>query len=334
MKKLTLFAASLLLNLGLIYAQVTKKTIVEHFTNTKCSICASRNPGFHTNLNANPAIQSISIHPSSPYSTCFLSQQNTSDNNARANYYSVFGSTPRLVINGSVISTSQNYNDAAMFTPFISQSNFTVMINQFAVGADSIRSEIIVKRIALGAPNGNASLFAGLVEDTVFGNGGNGEAQHYNVLRRVLFTAQGQVINLPINVGDSIVLNKTENFNSIWNTSRIRTVAILQEEVSKMLIQSELSSTAQIGASTLIKTINNNNLFDVYPNPASQYITVVGMEQKVFNYELCNQFGQVIMHSKISDLQRINVSFLSDGIYHLKLFDECSNSTHKIVVRH
>jgi hypothetical protein len=77
MKKLTLFAASLLLNLGLIYAQVAKKTIVEHFTNTKCSICASRNPGFHTNLNANPAIQSISIHPSSPYSTCFLSQQNT-----------------------------------------------------------------------------------------------------------------------------------------------------------------------------------------------------------------------------------------------------------------
>ena len=334
MKKLPLFAASLLLNLGLIYAQVTKKTIVEHFTNTKCSICASRNPGFHTNLNANPAIQSISIHPSSPYSTCFLSQQNTSDNNARANYYSVFGSTPRLVINGSVISTSQNYNDAAMFTPFISQSNFTVMINQFAVGADSIRSEITVKRIAFGAPNGNASLFAGLVEDTVFGNGGNGEAQHYNVLRRVLFTAQGQVINLPINVGDSIVLNKTENFNSIWNTSRIRTVAILQEEVSKMLIQSELSSTAQIGASTLIKTNNEINIFDVYPNPANQYITVVGNEQKVLNYELTNQFGQVVMNGKISSQQRINVSNMSDGIYHVKLFDECTNSTRKIVVKH
>ena len=334
MKKLTLFAASLLLNLGLINAQVTKKTIVEHFTNTKCSICASRNPGFHTNLNANPAVESISIHPSSPYPTCFLSQQNTSDNNARANYYSVFGSTPRLIINGTVISTSQNYNDAAMFTPFISQSNFTMMVKQYAAGPDSIRSEITVKRIALGAPNGNASLFAGLVEDTVFGNGGNGEAQHYNVLRRALFTAQGQLVNLPINVGDSIVINKTENFNAVWNTSRIRTVAILQEEVSKMVIQSELSSTAQIGASTLIKSNNDGKLVDVFPNPANQYISIKTEHSKVFNYAISNQFGQIMMNGKISNQQRINISALSEGVYIVKLFNECESSTCKIVVKH
>lgn len=274
------------------------RKIVEHFTNTKCSICASRNPEFHANLIANPSVESISIHPSSPYPTCFLSQQNTANNNARTNYYGVFGSTPRLVINGTPISTSLNYDDPSIFTPFISQSNFTVMVKQFAVGADSIRSEITVKRVATGAPTGTASLFAGLVEDTVFGNGGNGEAQHYNVLRRVLFTPQGQVVNLPINVGDSIVINKTENFNSVWNTSRMRTAAILQEEVSKMLIQSELSSTTQIGASTLIKTNNNGKLIDVFPNPANQYISIQTEHPKVFNYVLSNQFGQVIMNDK------------------------------------
>ena len=32
-------------------AQVPKKVIVEHFTNTLCSVCASRNPGFYSNLN-------------------------------------------------------------------------------------------------------------------------------------------------------------------------------------------------------------------------------------------------------------------------------------------
>jgi hypothetical protein len=333
MNKLSLIAGTLFLQLTLAYAQVTKKTIVEHFTNTKCSVCASRNPGFHTNLNANPAIQSISIHPSSPYSTCFLSQQNTSDNDARTNYYGVFGGTPRLIINGSIIPTSQNYADAAMFTPFVSTSNFTISIKQFSVGADSIRSEIVIKRIAMGAPTGTASLFAGLVEDTVFGNGGNGEAQHYNVLRRALLTPQGQIVNLPINMGDSIIVNKTENFNPIWNTSRIRTVAILQEEISKLVIQSELSSTAQIGAATSIKTNTDIKLFDIYPNPASQYITVLGNEQKVINYELSNQFGQVMLKGKISNQQGINVSALSDGIYFVKFSDEGEVSTCKIVVK-
>jgi hypothetical protein len=334
MKKLSLIAATVFLQLTLAQAQVTKKTIVEHFTNTKCGICASRNPGLNSNLNANTQAQRISIHPSSPYSTCFLSQQNTSDNDARTNYYGVFGGTPKLVINGVPISTSQNYADAAMFTPFVSTSSFTIGIKQFSVGVDSIRSEIVIKRIAIGAPTGTASLFAGLVEDTVFGNGGNGEAQHYNVFRRALFTSQGQIVSLPLNIGDSLVLNKTENFNSVWNSSRIRTVAILQEEISKEVIQSELSSTEQIGATTLLKSTGFNASISIFPNPANQYITVVGNEQKVINYELSNQFGQVMMNGKISNQQRINVSFLADGIYNAKFFNECEVSTYKIVVKH
>jgi hypothetical protein len=334
MKKLSLFIATALLQIVFAQAQVAKKTIVEHFTNTKCSVCASRNPGFHTNLNANPVIQSISIHPSSPYSTCYLSQQNTSDNDARTNYYGVFGGTPRLIINGSIIPTSQNYADAAMFTPFVSTSNFAISIKQFSVGADSILSEISIKRIAMGAPTGTASLFAGLVEDTVFGNGGNGETQHYNVLRRALFTPQGQIVNLPINMGDSIIVNKTENFNSIWNSNRMRTVAILQEEVSKLVIQSELSTTMQIGAATIVKSGTANDEISIFPNPASQYFTVVGNQQKVFNYELSNQFGQAILNGKISNQQRINISALSDGIYFVKIFDECGSLASKIVVKH
>ncbi len=334
MNKLSLFIASAFLQIAFVQAQVAKKIIVEHFTNTKCSICASRNPGFHANLNTNPAIQSISIHPSSPYSTCYLSQQNTAQNDARTNYYGVYGGTPRLIINGSIIPTSQNYASAAMFSPFISQSNFTISIKQYAVGADSIRSEISIKRIAMGTPTGTASLFAGLVEDTVFGNGGNGEAAHYNVLRRTLFTPQGQIVTLPVNVNDSIIFNKTENFNSIWNTSRMRTVAILQEEISKQVIQSELSTTAQIGATTLIRSNTAYDDISIFPNPASQYLTVHSSNQKVFNYELSNQFGQAILNGKISNQQRINISALSDGIYFVKLFDECESRASKIVVKH
>lgn len=333
MKKLALLITSAFLQINFAQAQVAKKMIVEHFTNTKCSICASRNPGFHANLNANPSVQSISIHPSSPYSTCFLSQQNTTENDARTNYYGVFGGTPKLVINGSPVSTSQNYADAAMFTPFISQTNFTIGIKQFAVGVDSIRSEITIKRIAAGAQSGNASLFAALVEDTVFGNGGNGELLHYNVMRRSLFAPQGQIITLPTNVNDSLVINHTESFNPIWNSTRMRTVAILQEEISKLVIQSELSGTEQIITSTSTLNTRNNIGINVYPNPANSNISISLMSFELSNFSLSNQLGQVILEGSISNQKNINVSDLAEGIYFIKVFNDKQISTAKVLIK-
>jgi hypothetical protein len=334
MKKLSLLALSLLLQLSFSQAQVSKKMIVEHFTNTLCGICANRNPGLTSNLNANPQVQRITINPSSPYSSCFLSQQNAMQNDARANYYGVFGGTPKLVINGSAISTSQNYADAAMFTPFISQSNFTINVKQFAVGIDSIRSEITIKRIAAGAQSGNASLFAALVEDTVFGNGGNGELLHFNVMRRALFTSQGQIIALPMNVNDSLVLNKTENFNTVWNSSRMRTVAILQEEVSKLLIQSELSSTEQISATTALAHPMSKNAIKVYPNPANSFITIKLSNFEVANFTLSNQLGQVVINDIVSEQKNIDVSDLPEGIYFVKLYNSKQVETTKVLIKH
>ena len=39
----------LLTGTSTVFAQTSKKMLVEHFTNTKCSICASLNPGFYAN---------------------------------------------------------------------------------------------------------------------------------------------------------------------------------------------------------------------------------------------------------------------------------------------
>jgi hypothetical protein len=89
-------------------AQVPKKVVVEHFTNTRCSVCASRNPGFYNNYKTQAGVIHLAIHPSSPYAACVLSQHNPVENDARTNYYGVYGGTPVLVIQGVVISTSAN----------------------------------------------------------------------------------------------------------------------------------------------------------------------------------------------------------------------------------
>src|SRR5688572_14710898 len=86
------------------FAQTPRQVIVEHFTNTRCSICASKNPGFYSLLHGSyPQVLHIAYHPSAPYSNCYFSLQNPTENNSRTNYYGVYGSTPRAVIQGNVI---------------------------------------------------------------------------------------------------------------------------------------------------------------------------------------------------------------------------------------
>ena len=77
-----------------------RKVLVEHFTNTKCPICKSNNPGFYTRYNKykENAIH-IYIHPSVPYSSCALNLANVPGNSARQNNYDLFG-TPTAYLDG------------------------------------------------------------------------------------------------------------------------------------------------------------------------------------------------------------------------------------------
>ncbi len=319
MRKFLLVLALLLCQMSLVTAQIPKKTMVEHFTNTKCSICANRNPGLNTNFDLHPQVLHISIHPNLPYPSCFLSQQNTADNNARTNYYGVYGSTPRIVINGSPISSTTNYADTSLFANFAGMSTMSIEIRQSAVGVDSIMSRIVVKRVLAGPPMSSAVLYAGLVEDTVFGNGGNGELQHYNVLRRSLFTSVGTAVNLPGTVGDSLVMTKTEAYGGAWDPNRMATVAILQESGTKALIQSELSSTDKSGVITGIDLAATDACkFAIFPNPATAFITVSGPVDPSLRYQLLNGLGAVVGQGTMTS-KTIDVARLPAGIYFVVL---------------
>ncbi len=315
MRKFIVILALALLRLSLVNAQVPKKTMVEHFTNTKCSICASRNPGLKANFDLHPDVLHISIHPSAPYSTCYLSQQNTVDNDARTNYYGVYGGTPRIVINGTVISNATNYADTSLFASYGGgMSTMRIDISQFAVGADSIQSRMVIKRVLAGPPMPSAVLFAGLVEDTVFGNGGNGELQHYNVLRRALFTSQGTAVNLPASVGDSLVMTKTEAYGLVWDQDRMATVAILQEASSKALIQCEMSSTFKNTVVTgMARALEDQVEIVIYPNPAHEFLNVklevaTGAEASI---EMLDLSGKLVASQ--------HCGILGSGSHHLRI---------------
>ncbi|MBA2610760.1 MAG: T9SS type A sorting domain-containing protein [Bacteroidetes bacterium] len=316
MKKLYTQLLVVVLSIQFVNAQVPKKVVVEHFTNTKCSVCASKNPGFYSNLNSQTGVIHLAVHPSSPYAACVLSMHNPVENDGRTNYYGVYGSTPRLVIQGVVISSGANYSSASIFTPYLSQTSpASIKIYQYKFGNDSIRSRIVIKTQATHTLS-NLNLFVALAEDTINYTGSNGEPVHYDVFRKSLTGTSGVSVTLPAIVGDSVVYIKSSPANVAWNFSRIFTIAILQNATTKAVIQSEnISATINNLVTGIKNEFANNSNINIYFSENEIKISQ-NKNAESLNFILYDVSGRVLINKFVeTNSENLDVSSFYPGIY-------------------
>jgi hypothetical protein len=322
----------LLINAKIGNAQVPKKIVVEHFTNTNCSTCASRNPGFYTNLNSQESVLHLAIHPSSPYSNCLLYQQNATANDARTNYYGVYGATPRFIINGEVLSGGLSPSNSSIFAPFQSlTSPASIRIVQEKFAQDSIRATIIIKTVASHSLPG-LSLFTALAEDTVFYTGGNGEQMHFDVFRKSLSTVTGTPLTLPAQVGDSLVFNYSSVANSTWDFSRIYTLAILQETDAKSVVQSEAANPVSNILVTGINTMNADFGVNLFPNPTDALVRVELNQLSNAKLSVYSSDGKLVLQKFTSQSETfLDLSNLPAASYVLTIDSEKGRCSKRLI---
>jgi hypothetical protein len=312
-KNLFLTILTVLASLSLS-SQVEKTVVVEHFTNTRCSVCASKNPGFYQNLANHPHILHLAIHPSSPYNNCLLHLHNPTENDGRTNYYGVYGGTPRLVIQGVPQSFSINFNSPEIFDPFEGQTTpFSMKIKEYRIGNDSVSVEIIIKAVS-GHSVEQASLFLGYAEDTVFYVSPNGEAEHYDVFRKAFNGHEGSIVAMP-STGDSIVLSHGITVNEEWDPGRMKVIGILQDQETKEVIQAGQTTSVEYFSSIFTSKNEDKGSLYLFPNPAKNHVTV----QKVSGItKLYSLDGRILISVNSGDRSndvRIDLSGLAPGIY-------------------
>jgi hypothetical protein len=302
-------------------AQVPRKVIVEHFTNTVCSVCANRNPGFRNNLQATDSLLYISYHPSSPYPTCVMNLQNKKENDDRTRFYGVYGSTPRLVIQGSVIPAAANYAAPALFTPYLNQTSpFSMRLLQYKKPNVGIIAKVVIKAEATHQYEEGRLYFA-VAEDTIDYAAPNGEKKHYNVFREALTDSNGILLQLPKQVGDSIIFTITSPLKPAWDIDKVILFSILQELDTKKVIQAEMSKAEQSDKQLGIESIKSLNNIRVYPNPSYKTLHFKSADRPTRTVEIIDPYGAIILtEENVSG--EIDISSLPDGIYMLRLQDE------------
>jgi hypothetical protein len=295
-------------------AQTSRNVVVEHFTNTRCSICGRRNPGLKQNLNNDPSVFHISYHPSSPYSSCVLNQHNKSGNDDRTRFYGVYGATPRVAVQGSAQSVGVDFNSSNLYKNEQGKTTpVDIRLTTIKKGGDSLVVRIAIHTSEMHSLK-DLNLYAVAVEDSVFYNAPNGEDLHLNVYRKTLFDGD---FTLPSMKGDSVVFEvRTANDND-WNASRMYVMAFVQNKTTKFVEQvqsskgdADISGGGNVGIDQL-----ESNTMNLFPNPVQSSLTidvVEGSDQQLIIRDLT---GSIVYRNVINQQTTVDVSDWNSGLY-------------------
>ncbi len=294
-----------------ISAQVEMKVVIEHFTNTKCGVCANKNPALYSTLEDYPQVMHIAYHPSSPYSTCIFNQHNPIQNDARALHYDVYGATPRAVIQGDVLPIQ---SPMVMVSDIESKlgmvSDFKVTITNSVVSGDEFKVNFNVELVS-GEGNKEITVYVALAEEEVNYNAPNGEDLHHDVFRMMV-----RQDNLVLNkVGDSEGDEVSYTMDPEWVSDQIFAYIIIQDPDTKEVLQS--GSTLTSVSSVSNGSITESDLI-LYPNPVSNQIYVQPeFANKIEKIQLYSLVGSIVR--EFSPNSDIMVSDIPDGIYFARI---------------
>ncbi len=73
--------------------------------------------------------------------------------------------------------------------------------------------------------------------------------------------------------------------------------------------------------------------FDIYPNPASQFITIETNKNQKLAYTITDTRGRIIQPQQNLNQNKINISNLTAGVYYIQLFDSDKTYTQKLIIQ-
>ncbi len=296
----------------------------EVFTSSTCGPCVGGNENLKVIFNANPdEFTCIKYQMSWPGSGDIYY---TEEGGERRTYYGV-SAVPNMFVNGGFENTPPyNYNQSG----FDANQNTPAYMEIY--GNHIIEGTSIDVSMAI-TPNQNYpwdDVYAHIVvlERVTTGNvGSNGETEFDYVMMKMLPDALGtQVSNLE--PGVTTYLSETADLveTNIEEYDDLMVVLFVQRKSTHEMFQSAWSRETSVGTNNLV-----NNIYTIYPNPASDNIKIDQVENS--DIIISSVKGQII-HQSISSSNEFNFdcSKLKNGIYFVTIKNENHTINKKFII--
>ncbi|MEY4934958.1 MAG: hypothetical protein RIS64_1317 [Bacteroidota bacterium] len=308
---------------------VPKYVLMEHFTNSRCGTCAANNPSFYSRVGSlfGDNAHHIAIHSQVPYSTCIFYQGNTTEQNARATFYGLQG-TPSVSLNGGALQSVSNVSVGVLQGEAAKWSPIGIQVTENLSGSN-VNATIKVKTFGT-VPAGTYKLYAAQVLKRVNQATLNGESIHYDVFRKwmvndgVAFTAAS--------IGNSVSINYTYPNETIWGSNDNYLVVFVQNTATKEVLNSGNKFDPALPSPTN-EIANLNQKILLYPNPATEDITLDFTDLNATSFSILNAQGQIIDNQLVtSATKKISLVNYAKGIYWVRVQTSEGIGTQSFVV--
>ena len=308
---------------------VPKYVLMEHFTNSRCGSCAANNPAFYTRVGSlfGANAHHIAIHSQVPYPACVFYQGNTTEQTARAAFYDVQG-TPSVSLNGGALQSVSNVSVGVLQGEAAKRSPIGIQVTETLSG-NNVVATIQVKTFG-AVPAGTYKLYAAQVLKRVNQTTPNNESIHYDVFRK--WMVNGGVAFTPASIGSSVSISYTYPNETVWGSNDNYLVVFVQNTATKEVLNSGNKFDPALSSPTNEIT-NLNDKILIYPNPATEEITLDLTDLNATAYSILNAQGQIIDNQIVTNsVRKISLANYIKGIYWVRVQTSDGVGTQSFVV--
>lgn len=300
----------------LLSAQPQNRVVlIEQFTNSGCSSCASSTPSVYQFARNNPTqIALIAYHTSFPYLDS-MHLENPADAAARTAFYGING-VPHSILDGNQYRAGSaafsgqmqgRLNQRVLMSP-----TYALSLSDLSLRSDSLFVNVVATSLDSLQVAADLKLFVVVVEDLVQKSsyaaspGANSLTSYSFVMRKILPQSGGySLMNKGLGESDSLTLSwKLQKIKSV---SQLRVVVFVQNMTTKEIYQANISS----GLATSVGEVKKTQTFKVFPQPTAAFCSVQGFDLPVAGWEIRNIQGQFVA--------RLEATFFQDGWMNFEL---------------
>ena len=213
--------------------------MIEHFTQASCSPCAQQNPFLQAILNVNRgSIHHIAYHTSWP-GVDPMNAYNASQVADRVTYYGVSGVPDCFMLGNQFHGGPASFTQSMISDAATDPAPIRVLVKETSNGTTRT---VNVKVVTLDTvPVANYKIRVGVCEQWIHYTtppGSNGEKDFPDVFRKMIPSSTGDVFT-PAAIGDTASFTYTYALDlTHWDTTQIYSIAFIQNETTKEIINS------------------------------------------------------------------------------------------------
>ena len=335
-----------MVSVQVVAALTTRYPLYETFTSSTCPPCTPANVQMESVFDLNPGeYSSIKYQMSWPGTG---DPYYTAEGGDRRGYYGV-NSVPRVEIDGGWDSNGNNVTQA-VFDQFQNVPAFVEMDATFSQFSKTVETTVEITPLADITSN-NLALFAVIYSHRDTANvKTNGETEFINVVKKMMPSSSGQSIS-SLTAGTAVTQTLSYTFNgdyvlppdantpanlnvehTVEDFDNLGVIAWLQDVNTKEVFQS-VDATFTIGQfeNELASTLS------IYPNPATDFITVEGDFEGKATVKLISLLGQEVQgfqgELSAGNALRIPTEGLAKGTYLVVVSKAGTTHAEPVVVR-